>query len=89
MILKMMTLMDGVDGVSIGFCFFCFPFSVICFLFSFFSILFSDDTDGGAVGFLNRFLSGISSGDKFAKDCQKLGRPKVRRIVCFNTPPYF
>ena len=41
------------------------------------------------MGFLNRFLSGISSGDKFAKDCQKLGRPKVRRIVCFNTPPYF
>ena len=41
------------------------------------------------MGFLNRFLSGISSGDKFAKDCQKLGRPKVRRIVCFYTPPSF
>ena len=38
---------------------------------------------------INRFLSRISSGsrkDKFAKDCQKLGRPKVRKIAlpCFS-----
>ena len=36
---------------------FCFPFSV-----SFFSILFSDDTDGGAAGFLRRVSIGFCPG---------------------------